>query len=89
MLVSAIMSLNQEAVTYDESTDSFWDINGYRRTSKRVTDGYSLCNELGSLIRERSEIENKYAASLRSWSKKWADQIGKGRTRYGGDKFVM
>ncbi|KAF6036014.1 Synd [Bugula neritina] len=30
------------------------------------------------MIRERSEIENKYSNLLRNWSKKWFDHIGKG-----------
>lgn len=73
------MSVNQDLVPYDDDVSrSFWDIGGYKPTLKRVADGYQLCNELTSLIRERSEIENKYAASLRSWNKKWADHIGKG-----------
>lgn len=72
------MSVNQDVIPYDETGGSFWEINGFKPTSKRVADGNTLCNDLMSMIKERSEIENKYASMLRSWSKKWFDHIGKG-----------
>lgn len=72
------MSETQDIIPYDERGGSFWEINGYKRTSKRVSDGYSLCSELMTLVRERAELENKYSSSLRSWAKKWRDIVGKG-----------
>jgi len=48
------------------------------RTTKRIEDGYKLCNDLISLVQERAEIEKTYARNLKAWSKKWADQIEKG-----------
>ncbi|XP_067931634.1 protein kinase C and casein kinase substrate in neurons protein 1-like isoform X3 [Watersipora subatra] len=72
------MSVSQEVIPYDETGGSFWEINGFKATSKRVNDGNSLCSDLMSMIKERSEIENKYSSMLRQWSKKWYDQIGKG-----------
>lgn len=74
------MSINQDTgVVYDETGGSFWEINGYKPTSKRVSDGYNLCHDLMSLVRERAEIEAKYSHSLRSWNKKWSDHVGKGK----------
>lgn len=60
------------------SSDSFWEPNNYKRTTKRIEDGYKLCNELITLVQERSDIEKTYAKSLKSWSKKWNDLIEKG-----------
>ncbi|KAF6036336.1 Synd [Bugula neritina] len=70
---------NTDVIPYDETGGSFWEINGFKRTSKRVNDGNALCNDLMNMIRERSEIENKYSNLLRNWSKKWFDHIGKGK----------
>ncbi|XP_052129808.1 protein kinase C and casein kinase substrate in neurons protein 1 isoform X2 [Frankliniella occidentalis] len=60
------------------SSDSFWEPGNYKRTTKRIEDGYKLCNELITLVQERSDIEKTYAKSLKSWSKKWNDLIEKG-----------
>lgn len=48
------------------------------RTTKRIEDGYRLCNDLITLVQERADLEKNYARSLRAWSKKWADNIEKG-----------
>ena len=72
------MSISQDVIPYDESGGSFWEINGFKATSKRVNDGNSLCNDLSSMIKERCEIENKYSGMLRQWTKKWHDHLGKG-----------
>jgi len=72
------MSVNQDVIPYDETGGSFWEINGFKATSKRIGDANSLCNDLLGMVKERCDIENKYASMLRSWSKKWDDHIGKG-----------
>lgn len=61
------------------SSDSFWEPGNYKRTTKRIEDGYKLCNELMTLVQERADIEKTYAKSLKSWSKKWNDLIEKGK----------
>lgn len=76
------MSVNQDIIPYDETGGSFWEINGFKPTSKRVHDGYNLCNDLSTMIKERSDIENAHAKALRQWSKKWFDIIGKGKPIY-------
>ncbi|KAL7034350.1 hypothetical protein ACKWTF_007927 [Chironomus riparius] len=59
-------------------SDSFWELGNYKRTTKRIEDGYKLCTDLTTLIQERSDIEKSYSKSLKTWSKKWADLIEKG-----------
>jgi len=72
-----IMSVNDEILV--PSSDSFWEIDGYKRTVKRTEDGMHMCNEMMKLISDRAEIEMKYANRLKSWSKKWSETIDKGR----------
>jgi len=60
------------------ATDSFWEIDQFRRTVKRVDDGLHMCQELSHMIAERGEIEHDYAKKLQAWSKKWNEAIEKG-----------
>ena len=60
------------------ATDSFWEIDQFRRTVKRVDDGLHMCHELSRMIAERAEIEHDYAKKLQAWSKKWNEAIEKG-----------
>lgn len=61
------------------TSDSFWEPGNYKRTTKRIEDGYKLCTDLMQLIQERADIEKTYAKSLKGWSKKWNDLIEKGK----------
>ena len=70
------MSVNDEMI--QPSSDSFWEVDCYKRTVKRHEDGYKLCTDLMQLIQDRAEIEKHYAKSLRGWSKKWNELIEKG-----------
>ncbi|XP_066999542.1 protein kinase C and casein kinase substrate in neurons protein 1 isoform X2 [Anabrus simplex] len=60
------------------TSDSFWEPHNYKRTTKRIEDGYKLCNDLMTLIQERADIEKAYSKSLKGWAKKWNDLIEKG-----------
>lgn len=60
------------------TSDSFWEPANFKKTTKRIEDGYRLCGELINLVNERAEIEKVYAKSLKAWSKKWNDLIEKG-----------
>ena len=70
------MSSNDEAV--QSTSDSFWEINCYKRSVHRADDGAKLCIDFMTLIQERAEIEKHYAKSLKNWSHKWNEQITKG-----------
>ena len=59
-------------------SDSFWEVDSYKRTVKRTEDGMQMCGEMMKLIQERAEIEKGYAKRLKAWSKKWIDSIDKG-----------
>lgn len=72
------MSHHSDDAMLVASSDSFWEPGNYKRTTKRIDDGFRLCTELLQLIQERSDIEKGYAKSLKTWSKKWHELIEKG-----------
>ncbi|XP_031623917.1 protein kinase C and casein kinase substrate in neurons protein 2 isoform X2 [Contarinia nasturtii] len=72
------MSHHSDDQLLQAGSDSFWEPGNYKRTTKRIEDGYKLCTDLQTLIHERAEIEKAYAKSLRAWSKKWGELIEKG-----------
>jgi len=78
MKVTETMSHHSEDGMLIASSDSFWEPGNYKRTTKRIEDGYRLCNDLMQLVQERAEIEKAYSRNLKTWSKKWADAIEKG-----------
>ncbi|OTF82956.1 hypothetical protein BLA29_011697, partial [Euroglyphus maynei] len=72
------MSHHSDEAIPSATSDSFWEPGNYKKTTKRTEDGHKLCNDLMTLIKERSEIEYGYAKNLRQWAKKWEDIIIKG-----------
>ena len=63
-------------------SDSFWEVNSYKRVVKRIDDGAKLCDDLMKLVAERAEIEAKHAAKLLHWKKRWEELVDRG-TEYG------
>lgn len=66
-----------ESEFFEAPSDSFWEINQYRRVVKRTEDGYKLSNDLMQMLSERASIEKLYSKSLRQWAKKWSDYLEK------------
>ena len=62
-------------------SDSFWEPGNYKRTTKRIEDGYKLCTDLMTLVQERAEIEKSYSKSLKAWAAKWNNIIEKGKRK--------
>jgi len=60
------------------TSDSFWEVDGYRRTVKRCEDGSLQCSELMKMVQERADIERDYAKRLKMWAKKWNDCFDRG-----------
>ena len=71
------MSVNEDGVI--AGSDSFWELEQYKRTVKRHEDGLKLCNELSQLIQERADLEKNYAKALKSWSQKFGKTVESGK----------
>uniref|UniRef100_A0A8D0G6E7 Protein kinase C and casein kinase substrate in neurons protein 1 n=1 Tax=Sphenodon punctatus TaxID=8508 RepID=A0A8D0G6E7_SPHPU len=71
-------SYDESSASAEEITDSFWEVGNYKRTVKRIDDGYRLCNDLMNCVHERAKIEKAYAQKLTDWSKRWKQLVEKG-----------
>lgn len=77
-VIPTMSNHSDDAIVSCGVSDSFWEPGNYKKTTKRIDDGFKLCNDLVQLIQERCDIEKNYAKSLHGWSKKWNDIIAKG-----------
>lgn len=77
-VIPAMSNHSEEAINSVPVSESFWEPGNYKRTTRRIDDGYRLCNDLVQLLQERCDIEKNYAKSLHSWSKRWNDSICRG-----------
>lgn len=77
-VIPAMSNHSEDTILGPAASDSFWEPGNYKRTTKRIEDGYRLCNDLMQLLQERCDIEKNYAKGLHSWSKRWNDAICKG-----------
>lgn len=63
---TSLSSTSQSQGEQTTRTDgfNFWEVNGYKKTVKRIEDGAKFCDDLVKLISERAEIESLYAGKL-------------------------
>ncbi|XP_070553156.1 protein kinase C and casein kinase substrate in neurons protein 2-like [Ptychodera flava] len=57
---------------------SFWDVNQYKKTVKRIENGHRSCDDFMTMLQERAELEMKYSKSLKAWADKWEEKVSKG-----------
>lgn len=60
------------------TASNFWEKGGYNRVVKRVDESAQALDDFTAMIKERADIEKKYAASLRAFSRKWDGKIQSG-----------
>jgi len=78
LCLAGVMATNGSVVEPNSSSDTFWEIDGFKLTVRRAEDGMHQCVELMKMTQERAEIEKDYAKRLKVWCKKWADNAEKG-----------
>ena len=54
------------------------DLGSYKYPVRRLCNGVDQCSEYQRMVKERAEIELKYAITLRDWAEKWEKIIAKG-----------
>ena len=55
------------------NSESFWDVDYYKKTVKRTADGFQNCYDIVKMCQERADVEKEYAKKLKAWSKKWTE----------------
>ena len=65
----------------------FFEIGAYSVALKRCENGHDLAQQFADMLDERAQIELAYATQLRSWSRKWHNELTKSQ-EYGTNKKV-
>jgi hypothetical protein len=65
----------------------FFEIGAYSVALKRCENGHDLAQQLADMFDERAQLELNYANQLRTWSKKWHNELNKSQD-YGTNKQV-
>eukprot|EP00127_Corallochytrium_limacisporum_P003715 Clim_evm47s152 gene=Clim_evmTU47s152 len=61
---------------------NFYEINGYKQVTVRYDHGFTLCEELEQMLKERAAIEQSYHDKLVKWAGKW-EKVVKGGNEFG------
>jgi hypothetical protein len=65
----------------------FYEQGAYSVALKRCENGHDLAQQLADMFDERAQIESAYATQLRTWSRKWHNELTKSQ-EYGTNKKV-
>ena len=65
----------------------FFELGAYSVALKRCENGHDLAQQLADMFDERAQLELAYTNQLRSWSRKWHNELVKSQ-EYGTNKKV-
>lgn len=63
----------------------FYEIGAYSVALKRCENGHDLAQQLADMYDERAQLELTYANQLRTWARRWHNELNKSQ-EYGTNK---